>query len=64
MKPIQDCRDAYANFVVRSAGSSDARLIAAFAATERERFLGPPPWPIFAGPGHGPALSDDPRMLL
>ena len=63
MSPIQDYRDFYANFVVKSAGSSDPRLIAAFAATERERYLGPPPWPIFVGSGYLPTLSDDPRLL-
>jgi len=63
VKPIQDYRDFYANFVVKSAGSSDPRLIAAFASTERERYLGAPPWPIFVGSGYLPTLSNDPRLL-
>ena len=60
---IQDHRAFYANFVVRSAGSASERLIAAFAAVERERYMGPGPWPIFIGSGYLPTLSDDPRLL-
>ena len=63
MKSLQDHRDRYANLVVRSAGSNDPRLIAAFASVERERYLGPGPWRIFGGSGGLPALSDDPRLL-
>jgi protein-L-isoaspartate(D-aspartate) O-methyltransferase len=63
MSTLQAYRDHYANFVVRSAGSADERLIAAFAAVERERFVGPGPWPIFVGSGYLPTVSDDPRLL-
>ena len=63
MKSLQAYRDFYANNVVRSAGSSNEALIAAFAAVERERFVGPGPWPIFTGSGYGPTLSGDPRLL-
>ncbi len=63
MKSIQDYRDFYANFIVKSVGSSSGELIAAFAATERERFVGKGPWPIFVGSGYIPTLSDDPRLL-
>ena len=63
MKPLQDYRDFYANFIVRSSGSSDPRLIAAFASTEREHYVGAGPWPVFVGSGYLPTLSDDPRLL-
>ena len=63
MKPIQDCRDFYASLIVKSVGADDQRLIAAFATTPREDFLGPGPWPIFIGSGSPPTLCDDPRLL-
>ncbi len=63
MQSIQDHRDFYARFIVHSAGSSSPALIAAFAATEREHFMGPGPWPIFFGSGYLPTLSEDPRLL-
>ena len=63
MKSIQAYRDFYANFVVRSAGSSSERLIAAFASVERERYMGKGPWPICVVPGYIPTISDDPKLL-
>ena len=63
MIPIQSYRDFYANFVVRSAGSSNQALIAAFSTIERERFVGKGPWSIFIGSGYIPTPSDDPRLL-
>jgi protein-L-isoaspartate(D-aspartate) O-methyltransferase len=63
LKSIQDYRDFYANFVVKSVGSSSGELIAAFAVTEREHFAGKGPWPIFVGSGYISTLSDDPRLL-
>jgi protein-L-isoaspartate(D-aspartate) O-methyltransferase len=63
LKSIQDYRDFYANFIVKSVGSSSGELIAAFAVTEREHFVGKGPWPIFVGSGYMPTLSDDPRLL-
>lgn len=60
---IQDYREFFAHFIVRSSGSSDQRLIDAFSSIERERYLGPGPWPIFVGSGYLPTLSDDPRLL-
>ena len=63
MKSIQDHRDFYAKLVVRSAGSSSARLIAAFASVEREHYVGNGPWPIFAGSDYIPTVSEDPRLL-
>lgn len=63
MKSIQDYRDFYANFTVRSAGSSSEKLIAAFSSTEREHYMGKGPWPIFVGSGYISTLSDDPRLI-
>lgn len=63
VKSIQDYRDFYANFIVRSAGSSSAALIAAFSSVERERYVGPGPWPIFVGSGYIPTPSGNPELL-
>jgi protein-L-isoaspartate(D-aspartate) O-methyltransferase len=63
MNTIAECRRFYAEFVVKSAGSSDARLIDAFATVAREDFLGPGPWQVFVGSGYIPTISDDPRWV-
>jgi protein-L-isoaspartate(D-aspartate) O-methyltransferase len=63
MNSIADCRRFYAEFIVKSAGSSDERLIAAFSAVPREDFLGTGPWQIFVGSGYMHSISDDPRLL-
>ena len=63
MKSIQDYRDLYANFIVKSVGSSNENLIAAFASTEREHYVGKGPWPLFVGSGYIPSVSEDPRLL-
>lgn len=63
MNAIEDFRDFYARFIVRSAGSSDERLIAAFSAVPREKYLGPGPWQVFVGSGYLTTISSDPRLL-
>ena len=63
MKSIQACRESYARLVVGSAGSSDQRLLAAFATVERERYLGKGPWSVFGGGAYAITVSDDPRLL-
>jgi protein-L-isoaspartate(D-aspartate) O-methyltransferase len=60
---IKEHRAFYANFVVRSAGSSNENLIAAFAATKREQYVGAGPWSIFVYPDYISTMSDDPRLL-
>jgi protein-L-isoaspartate(D-aspartate) O-methyltransferase len=61
---VQAFRDFYAEFIVKSCGSSDARLIAAFAAVPREEFVGPLPWRICVGWGEYLSTSiDDARLL-
>jgi protein-L-isoaspartate(D-aspartate) O-methyltransferase len=56
-------RQAYAAEVTRSAGVSDLRIEAAFAAVPREDFAGPPPWRIGSGGVFGLTSSDDPARL-
>lgn len=63
MTPIEDFRAFYANLIVRSGGSSNEQLIAAFAAIKREQFLAPGPWSIFVYPSYISTVSNDPRLL-
>jgi protein-L-isoaspartate(D-aspartate) O-methyltransferase len=63
MSPIKDHRIFYANFVVGTGGSTDKALIAAFASTERERYVGAGPWSILVYPNYISTISDDPRLL-
>lgn len=63
MIPIEKFRRFYAELIVKSSGSSDERLIDAFAAVPREDFVGPGPWQVFVGSGYIPTISDDPRHL-
>lgn len=63
MMPVEAFRRFFAEFIVKSAGSSDQRLIDAFAAVPREDFVGPGPWQVFVGSGYIPTISDDPRLL-
>ncbi|MCW5662184.1 MAG: protein-L-isoaspartate(D-aspartate) O-methyltransferase [Burkholderiaceae bacterium] len=49
MAGTDDARRAYAQLLVRELGPGHDRLCAAFAATPREDFLGPPPWPLLGG---------------
>jgi protein-L-isoaspartate(D-aspartate) O-methyltransferase len=41
-------RDYYAQLVTANGGTTDQRVIAAFAATPREQFTGAGPWQVFA----------------
>jgi protein-L-isoaspartate(D-aspartate) O-methyltransferase len=63
MQAIAAHRRFYAEFIVKSSGSSDERLIDAFACVPREDFVGPGPWQVFVGSGYLPTISDDPRLL-
>jgi hypothetical protein len=60
---LQEHRRFYANFIVKSAGSSNEKLIAAFEATEREHYLGDGPWSIFVNSIYISTVSSDPRLL-
>ena len=50
-KQIDRIREYYAQLVTANGGTTDERLIAAFAATPREQFTGPGPWQVFAVAG-------------
>ena len=63
MNTTAEHRRFYADFIVKSTGSTDARLINAFATVPREDYLGRGPWSIFVGSGYLPTISDDPRLL-
>jgi protein-L-isoaspartate(D-aspartate) O-methyltransferase len=60
---IEDFRNFYARFIVKSAGSSDERLIAAFSLVRREDYVGSGPWPVFVGSGYLQTISSDRRLL-
>ena len=63
MNTTAEHRRFYAELIVRSTGSTDARLIDAFAAVPREDYVGKGPWPVFIGSGYMPTISDDPSLL-
>ena len=63
MPTVLDHRRFYAEFIVKSSGSADERLIAAFAAVPREDYLGPGPWQVFVGSGYIPTIDADPTLL-
>jgi protein-L-isoaspartate(D-aspartate) O-methyltransferase len=56
-------RCAYAKQVLASVQVNDARVEAAFATVERERYLGPGPWPILRASGYVPTPDADPIYL-
>jgi protein-L-isoaspartate(D-aspartate) O-methyltransferase len=63
MNTTAEYRRFYAEFVVKSVGSTDARLIDAFAAVPREDFVGKGPWSVFVGSGYLTTISDEPKVL-
>jgi protein-L-isoaspartate(D-aspartate) O-methyltransferase len=63
MKTTAEYRHFYAEFIVKSSGSSDERLIDAFAAVPREDYVGAGPWPVNVGAGYIPTISGDPSHL-
>ncbi len=57
-------RTFFAKLITASIGQPNGRLTDAFAATPRERFVGPGPWNIFAAAaGYIETPSDDPAFL-
>jgi protein-L-isoaspartate(D-aspartate) O-methyltransferase len=61
---IQKHRDFYAQLVTANAGlAPGSELEAAFAATPREKFVGPPPWRVFTRSGYIETRSSDPSFL-
>jgi protein-L-isoaspartate(D-aspartate) O-methyltransferase len=56
-------RRAYARRLMASEGITNPGIEAAFAAVERERYLGPGPWPILHSVGYIPTPDADPVHL-
>ncbi len=63
MDRLEAHRKFYADLITTMAGVPNGRLAAAFAATPRERFLGPGPWRVFVGGGYITTPTDDPAFL-
>jgi protein-L-isoaspartate(D-aspartate) O-methyltransferase len=65
MERLAAHRIFFANLITGSAGvpKGDGRLVAAFAATPREKFAGPGPWKIFTAAGYIETPTDDPAFL-
>ena len=63
MNTTAEHRRFYAEFIVKSTGSTDERLVEAFATVPREDYVGAGPWPVFIGSGYLPTISDDPGLL-
>jgi hypothetical protein len=63
MERLEAHRAFFASLITASAGVPAGRLSEAFAATPRERFLGPGPWKIFTSTGYITTPSDDPSFL-
>ena len=64
MGVIDDHRRFYADLIAATAMvPADSRLIAAFASTPREKFLGPGPWKVDTNRGYIQTPSADPIFL-
>lgn len=65
MEQLEAYRQFFANLVTANARvpKGDGRLIATFASTPRERFVGPGPWKVFTPVGYIDTPSDDPAFL-
>lgn len=65
MTAPSDYRRIYAEIACATGGSTDARLIDAFATVPREKYLGPGPWKLraFSFDGYTETPSDDPVYL-
>jgi protein-L-isoaspartate(D-aspartate) O-methyltransferase len=56
-------REFYAHLVTASVGVTQARIVAAFAAVPRERFLGPGPWHVLVEDGYILTPTADPELI-
>ncbi len=65
MDRLEAHRLFFARLVTASAGvpATEERLIAAFASTPRERFVGDGPWQVFTRTGYIETPGDDPAFL-
>src|SRR5579864_5791449 len=63
MERLEAHRVFFADLITTMVGAPKSRLTAAFAATPRERYLGPGPWKAFAGGGYVQTPTDDPAFV-
>lgn len=63
MTNVAVLRDFYARYVTARVGCKDARICEAFAAIERERYLGPGPWNVSTQSGYVLTETSDPAVL-
>ena len=63
MATLEAHRRFFAELITAKAGTPKSSLTSAFAATPRERYLGPGPWKVFTGRGYISTPSDDPAFL-
>lgn len=64
MDRLQAARLLYANLITGQAGiPPGSDLAAAFAATPREQFVGPPPWKMYTRAGYVEVPAEDPALL-
>src|SRR5436190_7981671 len=60
---VQEARGRYAGAIAAAPGVDDPRVIEAFAAVPRERFVGPGPWLFLGRDGYIQSASADPALL-
>lgn len=65
MDKLEPFRAFYASLIAANAGLPirEGGVIAAFASTPREKFVGPGPWKVFTSSGYIQTPSDDPALL-
>lgn len=65
MDRLSSYRSFYSQLITSNAGvrTTSPSLVEAFAATPREKFLGPGPWKVFTPQGYLETPSDDPALL-
>ncbi|HTZ89730.1 MAG TPA: class I SAM-dependent methyltransferase [Alloacidobacterium sp.] len=63
MTTLEAHRTFFAELLTANAGMPKCRLTSAFAATPRERYLGPGPWKVFTARGYIQTPSDDPAFI-
>ena len=63
MATLEAHRRFFAELITAKAGTPKSSLTSAFAATPRERYLGPGPWKVPTERGYISTPSDDPAFL-
>jgi protein-L-isoaspartate(D-aspartate) O-methyltransferase len=63
MESLERHRGFYGEYLVKSVGGSDVRLIEAFATVPRERYLGPGPWQVCVAGSYLASPTSDPTFL-